>query len=111
MGERREELLYEYILPTTMVTAWGIFIFFKETFGFMRFPQKQMRLISSISGCTLGIYLFHDLVLQIFLLLGISSLTFNPLFSIPLISLSVFAISLPFIQLIRKIPILGNYVV
>lgn len=110
-GERREEFLYEYILPTTMASAWGIFIFFKEAFGSRRFSPPQLRIIASISGATLGIYLFHDLVLQIFLLLGISSLSFNPLFSIPLISLSVFAISLLLVRLIRNLPILGKYVV
>jgi surface polysaccharide O-acyltransferase-like enzyme len=111
IGERREEALYEYIFPTTMLTSFGIFVFFKERFGALRLSPKAASVVSAISGCTFGIYLLHDLVLQIFLLVGLSATTFNAIFSIPLIALAVFAISLPLIYGLRKVPVLGRYVV
>jgi surface polysaccharide O-acyltransferase-like enzyme len=110
-NKRREEFLYEYILPTTMFVSFGVFLLFKDLFGAKRFSQKQIRVLSGISGCALGIYLFHDLVLQIFYLRGLSSVSFNPLFSIPLISAAVFIISLTAVSLIKKIPILEKYIV
>jgi surface polysaccharide O-acyltransferase-like enzyme len=111
IGERREEALYEYIFPTTMLTAFGIFVFFKERFGALRLSAKAAAAVSAISACTFGVYLLHDLILQIFLLLKLSAATFNAIFSIPLIALAVFAISLPLIYGLRKIPVLGRYVV
>jgi surface polysaccharide O-acyltransferase-like enzyme len=111
IGERREEALYEYIFPTTMFTAFGVFILFKELFGKVRLRESAAAFLSAVSGCTFGIYLLHDLVLQIFLLKGLSATTFNAIFSIPLIALAVFAISLPIIYGLRKIPVIGRYIV
>ncbi|MDR2536172.1 MAG: acyltransferase family protein [Treponema sp.] len=111
IGERREEFFYEYLLATTIFTAWGVFLFFKETFSAMLIPQKYSKVIESISSCTLGIYLIHDLILQVFLLLGLSSTAFNPIFSIPLICVLTFGISWVIIRLFQKIPVLGAYVV
>jgi surface polysaccharide O-acyltransferase-like enzyme len=94
-----------------MLTSFGIFVFFKERFGAIRLSPKAAAVVSAISGCTFGIYLLHDLVLQIFLLIGLSAATFNAIFSIPLIALAVFSISLPLIYGLRKVPVLGRYVV
>jgi surface polysaccharide O-acyltransferase-like enzyme len=110
-NNRPEEFLYGPLLPATMLVSFSIFLIFKQVFGSRRFSQKQIQSFCSISGCTLGVYIFHDLVLRVFQLWGLSPVSFNPLFSIPLISTAVLVISLIAVSLIKKIPILEKYIV
>ncbi|MDR1904719.1 MAG: acyltransferase family protein [Treponema sp.] len=108
---RPEDFLYGNILPTTMLLSFSIFLFFKKAFGAKRLDQKQIQTLCEVSRCTLGIYLFHDLVLQIFSLWGLTAVSFNPIIAIPLIGMVVFFISLIVISLIKKIPILEKYII
>jgi surface polysaccharide O-acyltransferase-like enzyme len=110
-NNRPEEFLYGPLLPATMLVSFSIFLIFKQAFGSKRFSQKQIQALCGISGCTLGVYLLHDLVLRVFRLRGLSPVSFNPVFSIPLISAAVFIISLIAVSLIKKIPILEKYIV
>lgn len=43
--------------------------------------------------------------------LGLTSLSFNPIISIPIIAISIFCISLIIVAGIRKIPVLKKYII
>jgi surface polysaccharide O-acyltransferase-like enzyme len=100
-------------LPNTMFIAFALFVLFKtSTIPIRRkFFEKYQKIIIFISGHTFGIYLVHDLVLRIIWRIGLNSLTFNPLLSIPLIAIIDFIISLFIIIMIKKIPFLKKYIV
>jgi surface polysaccharide O-acyltransferase-like enzyme len=103
--------LYGYLLPTTMFIAYALFVFFKENYVKIKISQKMERVIIKISKDTFGIYLIHALIIQIFGVIGINTLIINPILSIPVISIVVMVISYIGTIIIRKIPILKEYIV
>ncbi len=104
--------LYEYLLPNTFFVSIAIFIFSKNYLcRWQQLATKQRKIVTNISQNSFGIYLIHDIFLQIFGLFGVNTLSFHPAFSVPLLAMASFILSLYSTELIRKIPILGKYVV
>lgn len=67
--------------------------------------SKPRAFISKAAEYSLGIYLTHALVLdQLYYLAGLSTLSFDPLLSVPCIGVIVFIISFLFSALLHRIP-------
>lgn len=86
------------------ICMMAVFLFL--LFSLICSDYKESKLIKTISGLTWGIYLIHPLVLNVL----IKVLKFNPLdypayFSIPIVCIGVFVISLLFIFALKKIPL------
>lgn len=81
-------LFYHYLAPNTIVISIGIFLFVKHYLY-----NIGNDVITSISNNTLGIYLIHSIILEIFDYVGISQLNITPILYIPFISLIVVVIS------------------
>lgn len=96
--------LFGYHTVNVMCVAFGIFVFFKEYIPKLSLNDKWVRHIQTLSVCSFGVYLIHDLTIQFFRGLGLSNLSFNPLLSVPVISLLVFITSFILVYLVRKIP-------
>jgi surface polysaccharide O-acyltransferase-like enzyme len=103
--------LYGYLLPTTMLIAYALFIFFNEKIGQVKFSRKTEKIISRVSKYTFGIYLIHALVIQIFDIIGLNILIITPILSIPIISIMVFIVSEIGTIIINKIPVINKYIV
>jgi surface polysaccharide O-acyltransferase-like enzyme len=97
-------------LPNTMFIAFALFVLLKNISS-AKFFEKYKRIIIFVSEHTFGIYLVHDLLLQIIGRIGLNSLTFNPMLSIPVIAIIDFSIGLFITIIIKKIPFLKKYVV
>lgn len=100
-----DQVLYGYLLPTTMLEAFALFIFIKNILEKKEVSEKSYTLISKISQCTFGIYLIHALIQKVVGMLGFTADFINPLIAVPLTSLIIFCISLFIIYLCRKISI------
>ena len=105
-----EEFLYGSLLPNALFVAFSIFILAKRHFSIFQFSEKTKRKISFIGKCTFGMYLVHDLFLQIFWMLGFHTLLFNPLFCVPVIAILVMILSFFVSVVINKIPFLNKYI-
>jgi surface polysaccharide O-acyltransferase-like enzyme len=103
-------LLYGYLMPNTMFTVYGIFLFFQKTFDKIEFSVKKTRIISKISQDTFGIYLIHALVLRVFDVIGLHTLIIYPIISIPIIAIIVMLLSEIGTIIIEKIPVLNRYI-
>jgi surface polysaccharide O-acyltransferase-like enzyme len=103
--------LYGYLLPNTMFIAYAVFILFQKTNGKIKLSKNAEIIILRISKDTFGIYLIHALIIQMFGVMGISTLIINPIISIPLISIFVMIISYLGTIIINKIPVLNKYVI
>lgn len=106
-GDRTD--IFNYLSPFVMITAFAIFLFFKRNISFKSYTVNNI--IAFISSCTLGIYLLHGSILELFSRIGITPLSFNPLFSIGVLSLLTFVICFLVVTLIKKIPIVSKYIV
>ncbi|MBQ3764228.1 MAG: hypothetical protein II869_04565, partial [Synergistaceae bacterium] len=74
----------------------------------LNFPVKIVRVLSQYS---FGAYLVHDAVISLIDKLGLNTLTFNPIFSIPVISVMVFVISFVISAVLNHVPVLKKYIV
>lgn len=98
-------LFCQITAPTTLLTAAGLFVFAK--YHLTRLPG----IVEWIAQRSFGIYLSHVLVLEILADRGIHALAANPVWVVPGIAGAVFLISLGLTELLRRIPLIGNYLV
>lgn len=100
---------YGYLKLNVMFVAIAVFITFKQKISKYKFSKKSKAFITTISAYSFGMYLVHDFFNVLFLKFGFSTMLFNPILSVPLISLAVFLGSLCAIYVLSKIPIIGKY--
>lgn len=68
----------------------------------------QRDLLVSVSDSTFFVYMFHIFLLEKMNLLGITTISFNPLLSVPLLSTVAFLISIITARIVKRIPVLGK---
>lgn len=95
--------------PNILLESIGIFIFFKS----FKFQCSTIikKVIYKVSKYSFGIYLVHALIIAIIKKIGINTLSFNPILSVPTIIILTFFISLIISKIINNIPILKKYIV
>lgn len=105
------ESLYDYLLPNTFFASAAIFLCFKSHFSNIVFDYKYKSIILKLSSLTFGIYLVHEFLNLTLQKIGVSTMSFNPIFSVPILSLTVFFGSALITLAISKIPILNKYII
>ena len=98
---------YNYLSINVVISSIGIFMIFKD---YVVKNSIIVQSISLISKYSYGIYLSHILILLLFSKIGFTYQIFNPWFSIPLIGICCFSLSLMLTFLISKIPYFGKYI-
>ncbi len=84
---------YDFFFLPVFFTSAGMFVFFREYVSKHEFGGAAAKAIGVLSSCTFGIYLLHAFIVERISKLGITTLSFNPVLSVPLISASAFLIS------------------
>ena len=97
---------YSYFYTGVMLEAIAVFILVKNIASKIKLNEKMKNIIYNISRNSFGVYLSHILVMEILQARGISTILFNPIFSVPIISVLVFIISNIISEIIHHIPIL-----
>jgi surface polysaccharide O-acyltransferase-like enzyme len=98
--------LYAYFSPNVVISAIGLFMFFK----YLKIENPQLKIIRKfINKHSFGIYFVHILVLFYLNKYGINGALFGPLLGIPLTALTCLAISSLIIFLLKKLH-LGKFV-
>ena len=89
----------------------GIFIFFKYNFNNLNYKKNIKELIQKLGRLTFGIYIIHPFVIEeLNIRFNLNTLSFEPLFSIPINSLITFLISLILVYIIKLIPFINKYI-
>ena len=99
---------YDPQLPNVVCMTIAIFVLFQ--YHANNFARKFSRWISTISGCTLGIYLLHPVVMVILQKFGIGVTMCALYFSIPLVTIVTFLLSFGITWCMKKIPVLRQLV-
>lgn len=91
----------------TFFSAVAVFLVFKSEVSKVRFTFRARCLIANLSRLTLGVFLIHPLVIY-FLekAFGLNLLSFNPILSVPVLTLLVFFLSAAVILGIKKLSFL-----
>ncbi len=92
------------------IFAAAVFVFFKRKLQ-MKGTDRYNRLILMVSRCTLGIYILHPCWIDIFEKAGITGISLNPWFMVPVLGILVFVGSWIVTLLLKKIPYIGNWIV
>jgi len=98
-------IFYSYFSPTVMVASMSVFIFFKYEVSKINFSEKSLKIIEVLSSCSFRIYLVHDFFNILLSKLGINTMTFNPVISVPIIAIFVYFFSFLASYIISKIPV------
>jgi len=103
---------YNVFSINVILIVVSIFVFFKNTIDQQRLKNGFKIILITLSKCTFGAYLVHMLVLNIMVdYLKIDTISFNPIISIPVITIVIASISFLISYLISKIPIVNKYIV
>ena len=92
--------------PFVLMMCISIFVFFtyiKESTN-----QKINFLMKQLAETSFFIYMFHAFVLEKLNMIGISTISFNPIVSVPALTVLGFAVSAVCGLIVKKIPIVGG---
>ena len=89
----------------------AIFIFFKYNFSNFGNKKRIKEIIQKLGHLTFGIYIIHPFVIEeLNIRIKLNTLSFEPLYSVPINSLIVFFISLLIAYFIKLIPFINRYI-
>ena len=101
-------ILLDEFSPLVVFISLAVFVLFRYLLGVSDERSRRQR-ISGISKITFGIYLLHPLFIMVLNWLNISTLSFAPIFSVPVLSGSIFFCSFIIAWPLSKIPLIGRY--
>lgn len=105
------DLLYGTTLPTTYCTALAVFLLFDNGLSHCTFSEKTARRLALLSKLSFGMYLVHDVFIQLFeKVLHISAVSFHPALAAPLLTAAVFGLSFLAAYVLNKIPVVNKYI-
>jgi len=88
-----------------------LFIFFKYKFNDLKYRKRIKEFIQKLGRLTFGIYIIHPFVIEeLNRRFKFNTLSFEPLYSVPIISLITFLISLLIVYLVKLIPFINQYI-
>ncbi len=102
------DILYGYFSPNVAAFSVAIVVLFRYVLGVSEERSRRQRL-SGVARITFGIYLVHDLFIMILRSLGVTTLSFAPVASVPVLTAVVFLCSFAVAWLISRIPFVGRW--
>lgn len=100
--------LLSYFSPNAVCFSVAIVVLFRYVLGVSEERSRRQRL-GGVAQVAFGIYLVHDLFLSLLDYLGLTTLSFAPVASIPLLAMAVFLCSFAVAWLIHWIPFVGRW--
>lgn len=115
LGSRKKGMMYidfnnEFSMNVFFMCI-AVFVLIKYTFESRNITNCLKNIATKLSECMFGVYLIHPLVIEILELLGISVLQFDPRWSVPIVSISTYLISVLLVLGIKQIPLLKKCIV
>lgn len=100
-----ETLFFSHSAPTSLCAAAALFVFAK--YNLTRLP----RFVDGLAKSSFGVYLGHALLIEHLYDVQLPALMWDARWSVPAVALLVFAVCATIATLIRKIPVVGKYLV
>ena len=110
-SQRRGALVqtfYNYDSPNIVLMSAAVFVLFRYVLGVSEERSRRQRL-SGVARISFGIYLVHVFFLIALNHFGMTTLSFAPALSVPVLTLVVFLCSFAVAWLLSKIPFVGRY--
>lgn len=97
---------YNYNTPNIALMSAAVFLLFRRAAQ----DKTAGKWVPRLSSITFGIYLCHDLFIQLLRELEVTTLSFSPVLSVPLLSLAVFVCAALLAWLLSKLPLVGRLI-
>lgn len=104
-----DESFYKNLSPNILLMSVAVFVFFQQEVSRLRLPARWKKGIATLSGCCFGAFLSHDFFISFSHLLGFTTDTIHPVFSVWVMLLFVAAGSFLLTWILRKIPFFRTY--
>lgn len=104
-----DRTLYNYLFPTTCLSSWAVFLFFKDQISKIHFSEHVGKGIVKLSELSFGMYLVHDFVNVGCKKIGFTTVAFPAVVSVPVIACVVFGVSFLITWVMSKIPFAKRY--
>lgn len=100
------DIFYNNLTIFTLFVSMTVFLITNQ----LKVSKDYSSLIVRISNLSLGIYLIHMLVFRMaYDIFGITTISFNPYYFIPCLSLIIYVISCLIVAVFKKIPIIKKF--
>lgn len=101
-------LFYDFFSPNVAAYSIAVVVLFRYVLGVSEERSRRQRL-GGVARITFGIYLVHDLFIMILRSLGVTTLSFDPVASVPVLAAVVFLCAFAVAWLISRIPFVGRW--
>lgn len=101
--------LYSNLYINVLLEAVGLFIFVKNLK--LNIDLEKSKMFKNLVQYSFGIYVLHVLIMDALQEFGLTTLTFNPIISIPIIIILIFSTSAIISAILNHIPIVKKYIV
>lgn len=106
------KMFYGNLTVNVLLVAMAVFVFAKTNLNKPIPSLRKQQMLLFFSKCTFGVYLIHPFFIELIKkYFNITSLTINPIFAVPILSVIVFLLSLLVSALLNLIPIVKNWMV
>lgn len=106
------EMFYGNLTVNTLLVSVSVFVFAKTHLNYPLSSIRKQNIFMFLSKCSFGTYLIHPFFIEsLNKFLNITSLSFNPVLSVPALSILVFIFSLAFSIVLNKIPFVNKWIV
>ena len=105
------ELFYSYLSANVAAQAVGLFVFAESVLARVPLGPRGRKALQILAGGCFGVYMLHTPVLELLLgkLMDYDTMAYNVLLAIPVRTLAAFGISLAAALLLKKLPLLGRW--
>lgn len=105
-------VFYSNFSVNVLLTATAIFVFAKRRLNKTLSSDHAGRLLSCLSKCSFGVYLIHPFLIEtLSKLLHVTTLSFSPFLSVPVLSAAVFLVSVLLSWVMNQIPFIKKWLV
>ena len=96
--------------PLQYIAAAAVFLFIKENAKKIKEDGRFAKIIYMCGYCSFGVYLIHNMLINILCSKGIGGFVGNPFLTIPLTVGFVFIISMIIVMLLKKVPWIKRWI-
>lgn len=102
--------LYQYETLPVLLESIAVFFLFRKLFEQSVLSNRAERILRRLSAASFGMYLIHDFFNALFIHVGGLGWTISYVVLIPVVSIGIFFVSFLSIEILRRIPVIGTYI-
>lgn len=105
------QVLYENFSITVLMEAVPVFLLLKNCAGTRSLGHRAGDALRALSELSFGVYLVHPMIISVLEKMHLDTLTFLPVVSVPVITLIVAIVSFGISAVLKRVPVLGRFIV